>query len=49
MDPMFVPPDRKKPKPFRLALLLGMTVLLFFVIANHYEQIANAVMARRVG
>jgi len=41
MDPLYDPPDRKRPRPFRLAFLLGMTVLLFFMIWNHYDQIAT--------
>jgi hypothetical protein len=48
MDPIeIIPRDRRQPKPFRLALLLGMTVLLFFVIYNHYDQIAASVIQAR--
>ena len=35
MDPMInIPADRRKPRPFRLVLLLGLTVLLFALIVN---------------
>ena len=35
MDPMInIPPNRRKPRPFRLVLLLGLTVLLFALIVN---------------
>ena len=45
MDPMIsIPKDRPKTKPFRLVLLLGLTVLLFLLILNHYYNIADAMM-----
>ena len=45
MDPMIASPkDRAKTKPFRLVLLLGLTVLLFLLILNHYYNIAGAML-----
>ena len=35
-----IPKDRKSIKPLRLVMLLGMTVLLFLLIANRYREIA---------
>jgi hypothetical protein len=50
MDPIIdIPKDRKSVRPVRLAILLGMTVLLFMLILNRYGQIAEAVLAARVG
>ncbi|MEO8242612.1 MAG: hypothetical protein ABI832_09870 [bacterium] len=38
MDPMMhIPTDRKAVRPLRLALVLGMTVLLFLLILNRYS------------
>ena len=45
---MNIPKDRKTIRPVRLAILLGMTVLLFLLIANRYSQVAEAVLAARV-
>ena len=38
------PPNRRKPRPFRPVLLLGLTVLLFLLIVNHYYNIAGAML-----
>jgi hypothetical protein len=46
MDPMMhIPKDRKPQSPFKLALLLGMTVLLFLMILTRYGEVAAAVLA----
>ena len=43
MDPITeIPRDRKPVRPVRLAILLGMTALLFVLILNHYAQLAEA-------
>ena len=43
MDPITdIPKDRKPGHPVRLAILLGMTALLFVLILNHYGQLAEA-------
>ena len=48
MDPMInIPPNRRKPRPFRLVLLLGLTVLLFLLILNRYGAVAEAVLRAR--
>jgi hypothetical protein len=48
MDPMTtIPKDRPKTRPFRLVLLLGLTVLLFLLILNHYYNIAGAMLQVR--
>ena len=48
MDPMItIPKDRPNSKPFRLVLLLGLTVLLFLLILNHYYSIADAMLLVR--
>ena len=48
MDPMTnIPKDRRKPRPYRLVLLLGLTVLLFLLILNHYGAVAEAVLRAR--
>lgn len=39
-----IPKDRKRTKPFRLVLLLGLTLLLFLLILSRYGAIAAAVM-----
>jgi len=45
MDPFTeIPKDRKPSRPVRLAILLGMTVLLFLLILNHSGEMA-AVLA----
>ena len=45
MDPMTnIPPNRRKPRPYRLVLLLGLTVLLFVLILNRYGAVAEAVL-----
>ena len=50
MDPMMhIPKDRKPLRPVKLALLLGMTVLLFLLILNRYGAVAAAVLSARVG
>ncbi len=50
MDPiMKIPNDRKPPRPMRLALLLGMTVLLFLLFLNHYGQVAESLLAKQIG
>ena len=41
---MIIPKDRKKTRPLRLVLLLGLTVLLFLLILSRYGAIAAAVM-----
>ena len=41
------PPNRRKPRPFRLVLLLGLTVLLFLLILNRYGAVAEAVLRAR--
>ena len=46
MDPMFqFPKDRKPVRPLRLVLLMGMTVLLFLLIMNRYDQLTGAALA----
>ena len=46
MDPIEkIPNDRKPPRPMRLALLLGMTGLLFLLILNHYSQLAHSLLS----
>ena len=48
MDPITdIPKDRKPGRPIRLAILLGMTVLLFLLILSSYGQVAAAVLAAR--
>ena len=48
MDPMFhIPKDRKTIRPLRIVLLLGMTVLLFLLIAYRYGEVASAVLQAR--
>ena len=50
MDPMFlIPKDRKPIRPLRLVLLLGMTVLLFLLIALRYGHVAEVIFSARVG
>ena len=50
MDPMMIiPKDRKAIRPFRVVLILGMTILLFLLILNRYGAVAEAVLAARVG
>ena len=45
MDPMFhIPKDRKTIRPLRIVLLLGMTVLLFLLIANRYGDLVEAML-----
>lgn len=46
---MIIPKDRKALRPFRLVLLLGMTILLFLLILNRYGAGAEAALAARVG
>lgn len=46
MDPIIeIPKDRKPGRPIRLAILLGMTVLLFLMILSHYSQASAAIFA----
>ncbi len=42
---MIIPKDRKKTKPLRLVLLLGLTVLLFLLILNRYGAMAAVLLA----
>ena len=44
MDPMFdIPKNRKPLKVGRLSLLLGLTVLLFMLLASRYGMAADLV------
>jgi hypothetical protein len=43
MDPMTsLPPGRKKTRPIRLVLLLGLTALLFLLILDRYGAATGA-------
>lgn len=45
MDPMFdIPKDRKRLSVMKLCLLMGMTALLFLVIADRFGDAAQAMM-----
>lgn len=45
MEPMFdIPKDRKRLSVGRLCLLMGMTVLLFLVIANKFGGAVEALV-----
>ena len=44
-----IPKDRKPLRPLRLVLLLGMTVLLFLLIALRYGHVAEVIFSARVG
>ncbi len=46
---MNIPDDRKPARPLRLVLLLGMTILLFLLILNHFGQVADAVVTAKAG
>ena len=49
MDPMFdIPKDRKPLKVGRICLLIGLTMLLYFLIANRFGDLAGMVLAARV-
>ena len=50
MDPMFdIPKDRKPMKAGRICLLLGLTMLLYLLVANQYGDLAGLVLSARVG
>lgn len=45
MDPMFIiPKDRKKLSVVKLCLLMGVTALLYLVIADSFGVVARAVL-----
>ena len=50
MDPMFdIPKDRKPLKVGRICVLLGLTVLLYLLVAYRYGDLVGALLAARVG
>lgn len=47
MDPMFdIPKDRKQMKVGRICLLIGLTSLLYLLVANQYGDLANMLAAQ---
>ncbi|EEW24779.1 hypothetical protein [Rhodobacter ferrooxidans] len=42
-DLLHIPKDRPKPRPVRLSLLLGLTLLLLFAISQAGAQIMAAI------
>ena len=50
MDPMFdIPKNRKLLKVGRICLLIGLTMLLYLLVANHFTDLAGMLLAARVG
>jgi hypothetical protein len=50
MDPMFeIPKDRKPMKAGRICLLLGLTMLLYLLVANNYGDLAGLVRSAWAG
>ena len=50
MDPMFdIPKNRKPLKVGRICLLIGLTMLLYLLVANRFGDLAEMVTAARVG
>ena len=50
MDPMFdIPKNRKPLKVGRICLLIGLTTLLYLLIANRFGDLAGMLLAARVG
>lgn len=46
MDPMFeIPKNRKRINVGRLCLLLGLTVLLYMVVAHEFSQATQALVS----
>ena len=43
-----IPKDRNSVRPLRLVLVMGMTVLLFLLILNHYGAMTEIVVAAKV-
>jgi hypothetical protein len=40
MDPIFdIPRNRKRSAPWRLCLLMGLTILLFFILSTRFEEV----------
>ena len=49
MDPMFdIPKNRKPLKVGRICLLIGLTMLLYLLVANRFGDLAEMVLAARV-
>ena len=49
MDPMFdIPKDRKPLKVGRICLLIGLTVILYLLVANRFGDLADMVLAARL-
>ena len=44
-----IPKNRKPLKVGRICLLIGLTMLLYLLIANHFGDLAALVLAARVG
>ena len=50
MDPMFdIPKNRKPLKVGRICLLIGLTMLLYLLVANRFGDLAALVLSARVG
>jgi hypothetical protein len=50
MDQMLTPPaDRPKQRPMRLVVVLGLTALMYLMVAHHLGGVAETIAAARVG
>ena len=50
MDPMFeIPKDRKRLNVGKLCLLLGMTVLLYILVAQQFGEATQVIVPRAAG